>query len=285
VHRPPIEAPDSSDTPSGRKDASKGVVQAEPVVLIGAFPQWHGGHSYGPRYLTPLVPWLVLLAALGLRALLDRRAPGMRLELAAGATLLVCSVLAQERGACARETWTWNMTPNNISLHPERVWNYNDSQLLAGFLHVPLPQVIPRYVIGDRVDMASVDAERYLVSGWSGSEGTFRWTDGRAADLVFGLDAIEPLVLEMEIDGFLPPRRVREQRVGIELNGEIIEIVRVTQRGTIEVAVALPRARLAKENRLTLRLPDAAFAAPFGLGKDPRQLGVAVHSFCLRRPD
>jgi hypothetical protein len=102
------------------------------VMLIAAFDQWHGGHSYGPRYLTPLVPWLVLLAALGLRALLERRAPRMRIELAAGAVLLACSVLVQARGTLARDTWTWNKTPNDVSLHPERVWSWRDPQPLAG---------------------------------------------------------------------------------------------------------------------------------------------------------
>ena len=105
------------------------------VALISIFEQWHGGHSYGPRYLTPLVPWLVLLAALGLRALLERRAPAMRIELAAGAVLLACSVLVQARGTCARATWEWNKTPADVSLHPERVWDWRDPQLLAG----PLP--------------------------------------------------------------------------------------------------------------------------------------------------
>lgn len=228
------------------------------VLLIGAFPLWHGGHSYGPRYLTPLVPWLVLLAALGLRALLDRRMPGTRLELGAGAILLACSVAVQARGACVRETWTWNLTPNDISLHPERVWDWRDPQFLAGLLELPQPQVVPRYPVDEGVNMAASDADRYLLSGWSGNEGAFRWTDGRAADIVFGLDRTEPLVLEMEMDPFLPPRRVRKQRVGIRLNGTTLQTLRMTQRGRTRIAVELPQARLRNENRLTLFLPDAA---------------------------
>jgi hypothetical protein len=255
------------------------------TALIAAFPNWHGGHCYGPRYLTPIVPWLVLLAALGLRALLDRRARGMRVELVAGAVLLACSVFAQARGACARETWTWNTEPNDIGSHPERFWNWRDPQLLRGLLRPALPRVIPRYVLGARTEMASAAADPFLVSGWSGSEGTFRWTDGRAAVLAFGLDPVEPVVLELALEAFLPSRRVHEQRVRIELNGAILETVSVNRPGTVDVALALPLARLARENRLTLLLPDAAFAAPFGLGKDPRKLAVAVHWFGLRRPN
>ena len=88
------------------------------LALIAAFGLWHGGHSYGPRYLTPLVPWLALLAALGLRALRDRRTRAMRVELGVGALLLAASVLVNARGACARETWKWNAIPDNVSLHP-----------------------------------------------------------------------------------------------------------------------------------------------------------------------
>lgn len=113
------------------------------ILVVGAFEDWHGGHSYGPRYLTPLVPWMVLLAALGLRVMLERRAPGMRIELAAAAVLVVCSVLVQARGAWARETWEWNKTPSDVSLHPERVWIWRDAQPLAGIVPRPFAGAKP----------------------------------------------------------------------------------------------------------------------------------------------
>lgn len=253
------------------------------LALIAAFPLWHGGHSYGPRYLTPLVPWLVLLATLGLRALLDCGARGRRIELCAGALLLACSVIVQARGAWVRETWMWNFEPDNVSLHPERVWSWRQPQVLAGLVRPPLPETAPRLVPGTRLDFASPQAELYLLSGWSGPEGTFRWTDGRAAELVFTLDDAAPMVLEMDLEAFLPPRRVREQRVRIELNGATVAMVRVSRRGVVPIAVTLPPTEPARVNRLTLGLPDAAFASPLGLGKDPRQLGVAVHELRLRR--
>src|SRR5262249_53904434 len=78
------------------------------VALTASFLYWHGGHGYGPRYLAVIVPWLVLLAAIGLRPLLEIRARGARFELALGGLLLACSVAVQARGALMRETWTWN---------------------------------------------------------------------------------------------------------------------------------------------------------------------------------
>jgi len=269
------------------------------VVLIAAFPHWHGGHAYGPRYLTPLVPWLTVLAALGARASLDQRARDRRAEWTAGAFLLVVSMFIQARGTWARETWTWNMGPANVSLHPERVWGWRNSQLLAGLVPAPLPPVIARYTLGDRIDVGSSGAEGYLLCGWSGAEGkngekiseksgeTFRWTDGRTAELVFELASVperQPLVLQAKLEGFLPPGRVREQRIELELNGRSLATLNVNRRGPMEVAAAVAPDRTARINRLTLRLPDAAFAARFGLGSDPRQLGVAVSWLRLGPP-
>jgi len=252
------------------------------LLLFALFPTWHGGHSYGPRYLTPLTPWLALLAALGLRASLDRHAPGRRWELAGGAILLACGVLVQARGAFARETWVWNAVPDNISLHPARVWSVRDAQPLAGLLAPPMPRAVPAYVPGTRLELASPDAERFLIpGGWSGSEGTYRWTDGHRAELVFGLETIEPLMLELEVEPFLS--RGHEQRIELELNGHAIGEVRITRPGIQTVEVQLPAAAVARENRLTFRLPDAAFASPLGLGRDPRQLAIAVHSLRSRR--
>ena len=235
--------------------------------------------------LTPLVPWLALLAVLGLSAAREQRAARLRIELCVGAALLACSVLVQARGAWARETWNWNVTPSDVDLHPERVWRWRDAQPVAGLFRTPLPQRVPLFPVGGKLDFGSVGVEPYLLSGWSGGEGAFRWTDGRAAELAFGLPAVEPLLLEMQVEAFLPPRRVREQPVKIDVNGTALETVRLNQPGTTTIAVRLPAAALKRENQLRLELPKASFAAPFGLGSDSRQLGIAVHWLRLRREE
>ena len=75
--------------------------------------------------------------------------------MAGGAILLACGVLVQARGAFARETWMWNAVPDNISLHPARVWSVRDAQPLAGLLAPPMPRAIPAYVPGARLELSS----------------------------------------------------------------------------------------------------------------------------------
>lgn len=114
------------------------VIVAHLFVIAGFMPWW-GGHSYGPRYTTGLVPWFVLLAALGLRALLDwkEKHPEVagtlrwRAPLVVGCALLVLSAIINGRGATAGNPLRWNVRPINIDDYPERVWDWRHPQFLS----------------------------------------------------------------------------------------------------------------------------------------------------------
>jgi hypothetical protein len=104
-------------------------------VAISSFNHWWGGHSFGPRFSTGLVPWFFLLAVLGLRAMLDWREEHrttLRAQLACGAALLLVSMFINTRGATSHATWLWNMRPAEIDQHPERLWDWTQPQFLAG---------------------------------------------------------------------------------------------------------------------------------------------------------
>jgi hypothetical protein len=133
--------------PSGRLALVALIGMAGQIALVSAWRggasglAWAGGHSYGPRLLTELVPWLAVLAILGLRAMLDDRSrpgrSGHRLELAVGALLLTLSVAIHARGAVAKETLEWNETPVTVSSDPERLWDWQSPQFLAGLTSPP----------------------------------------------------------------------------------------------------------------------------------------------------
>jgi hypothetical protein len=122
------------------------------IAVISSFAHWWGGHSFGPRFTTGLVPWFVLLGILGIRAMLnwreqaasDSTRSGWRVQLACGALLLLMSAFINTRGAASHATWLWNMRPLEIDQHPERLWDWSQPQFLAGILPKLHPGESPR---------------------------------------------------------------------------------------------------------------------------------------------
>jgi hypothetical protein len=108
------------------------------IAVAGFFPWW-GGHCYGPRYTTGLVPWFVLLSILAVKAALTAQEKyhskgatlGWKMECIVGFLLLLCSVVINGNGAVNRRTSNWNLRPVNIDERPERVWDWRDPQFLA----------------------------------------------------------------------------------------------------------------------------------------------------------
>lgn len=110
--------------------ALAGVVIVGHLVIISGFVMWHAGMAYGPRYTTGIVPWLFLLAILGVRAMLDC-GPAPRAALAAGVVLAALSVAIQSRGAFVLATWLWNTQPPIETHADEKVWDWRSPQFAA----------------------------------------------------------------------------------------------------------------------------------------------------------
>ena len=99
-------------------------------LSISAFPHWWAGHSFGPRFFTDVVPYLVysLLPVLDATAAL---APAPRA--AAAATLMLLFGLGAGihlHAATSQGPWRWNDGPPNVDDAPARVWDWRDLQVL-----------------------------------------------------------------------------------------------------------------------------------------------------------
>ncbi len=109
------------------------------MIVVSGFVPWYGGHCYGPRYSTGIVPWFSLLGILAVDARLRWRAIGSvkdsnfrwRTEWAFGAILFLSSMTLNALGATAHRTWLWNSRPINVDEKPERVWEWKYPQFLA----------------------------------------------------------------------------------------------------------------------------------------------------------
>jgi hypothetical protein len=106
-------------------------VSAAHLVLISAWLVWWGG-GYGARLCTDLVPWLVLLAILGCRALIDGEPAAPRRRCVAwGIALLILSVGMNAPGALSPAANAWDSTG--------RLWDLRHPQFLAWILPPAAP--------------------------------------------------------------------------------------------------------------------------------------------------
>jgi hypothetical protein len=246
------------------------------MTIISGFSLWHAGASYGPRYTTGIVPWLVLLGVLGLRALFDDDRP-RRIELTIGALLAALSVLIQSRGAFAVETWRWNVMPPIETHTITKVWDWRWPQFAAGILP-PTATIaeLPTYKLGADLDLTSASSDAYLVTGWSAREEKYRWTDGNVAEIALSCDVTPlPVSLELEAGAFLAPGRIERQRLDVEVSGTIIATIHFAEPGKHRVVLPLPGRLLGPTTRIVFRLPDAARPADIGFNADRRMLGLA----------
>jgi hypothetical protein len=255
------------------------------LVALSGFAHWWGGHSYGARLTTSLVPWFVLLAILAVDAFRATSRGGVwrPAEVVLGvvtALLCISSIAINAIGAFSRQANDWNVFPESIDRAPDRLWSWQRPQFLAPFVEpqgpfLPLP--------GDGLHLGTPEADRYLGFGWAAGEGAFRWTEGRGRSTIrFSLPGGRPGVLEFDLRPYLDAGRIPEQRVIVTLNDR--DLGEVTLRTADFVTYGVPVAADVSRQQNVLRLshPDAASPAASESTQDRRQLGVAVRTIRWR---
>jgi len=251
-------------------------------IAISGIGHWWGGHGYGPRYTTGMIPWFFLLAILGMKAMLagNKTKPAVsvlrrRAVAFSGIVLAAASVWINGRGAISLATSEWNSRPMNIDTHPERIWDWRQPQFLAGLLPPPAPD-FPLIEPGTRIDFTQDASEKYLWYGWSNAETDFRWTDSSSAAIVFALSENKPAALQIAMAPFLAPGKLDEQTVIVNLNGEIIATLSLITSETQVYSINLPLNVLRQKNVLKFEMPNAAAPVSFNLNEDRRPLGIRV---------
>jgi len=249
------------------------------VLTISGFSNWWGGDGFGPRFTTDLVPWFVMLTVVTIKAALTWRQQRREwdlawvIQLAFGALLLAVSVFINARGALAVETWRWN----NIGLG-NKLWDWRQPQFLAGLITPPLDQDYSPLVIGSEIEFANPESSnKYLWYGWSWPEAGFRWTDGKEATFIFGLDKPADLKFKMKVLPFIREGIQDQQRIYLYLNGVLIDSLVLNSNRDTQLSVDLPSSLLRQQNTLRFRLPDAASPELLKVSPDQRQLAIAIY--------
>lgn len=131
---------------------------------------------------------------------------------------------------------------------------------------------------------AGSGAEVYRVSGWSGAEAEFTWTEGTSAKLKLPIpDHDAALVLRMKLGGLIHPPDLPRQSVAVYANGEKIADWQVSEPADFTAPIPPELTRNAEDLDIELRIPDAASPQSLGTSYDGRLLGVRCYVVELRR--
>lgn len=98
------------------------------TYLISSFPNWWGGHAYGPRYMSDMVPYFVVLLIPYVAMITESKQHWVPATVML--VLLVPSFALNKIGATRWSTLSWNVIPNNIDDDQSRVWDWSDPQFL-----------------------------------------------------------------------------------------------------------------------------------------------------------
>lgn len=242
------------------------------LVVISSFPHWWGGHSFGPRFTTGLVPWLVLLAMLAVEAMLcaeaqsEQRRMGLRrLQRVFASGLLLLSLFIHTVGATQHATWLWNTRPLPIDEHPERLWDWRQPQFLAKYLPYPPPS---RFPLMRTVDFSGRDGDEYLWYGWTRT-GDELWAEANSA-MVFTASTQSRTTLILKLSAFVVPGRLDKQDVTVLLNDKPLTAFSITDGEPHQYSLVLPAELLLPQNTLRFRMPNATSEQQLGIGNDPR---------------
>jgi hypothetical protein len=97
-------------------------------IVVGAASMWWAGHSFGPRFMTDVVPFLVYFTAFNFRLPAAVRPQKQKALSATIAVLALISAVINAQGALRQVTMDWNVAPRNIDQDPSRAWDWWDPQ-------------------------------------------------------------------------------------------------------------------------------------------------------------
>jgi hypothetical protein len=94
------------------------------LLIYSKYSVWWGGHCFGPRYWTDVIPIFAILLAIALDWIIDRS----RILTVIGALAIIWSIALQAIGAFCYPS-DWNLAPRNVDQHHERLWDWRDTEI------------------------------------------------------------------------------------------------------------------------------------------------------------
>jgi len=251
------------------------------IIVYSAFSVWWAGWSYGPRFLTGMLPALTMFLGLYVKDIsFNIKTRKNLLVICIISILLIWSVFAQLVGVFCYPNGNWDGDPN-VDLHPDRLWDWKDTQITRSFNAGIIP---PRNLIKDLLVLANppqdIVAGGTLGKGWYGIEiwdGTStRWMENNA--LIYLLSPENHTSnLSMRITSFYHPRTLE-----IYLGGELAARANVSSAGFQDMMASIHLMKGTNTMRFHIREGcERPFDKPELNNHDSRCLSVGVQNLTV----
>lgn len=190
-------------------------------------------------------------------------------------------VFSIEKGEVRKRTFATTLVLEGSPYDP-RAWKVRQIQDL------PKRAQVETYHWGKTIEFGFTgNSEGYLKDGWSAPEDGFTWTNATRASLVIPLIKPHfPFLLEMNFRPLIVENKLDSQTVHILINGHRIGMWKLTEGGFATHSIIVPQKVVNSSDLLNieLELPNATRSLrDLGVGRDKRQLGIAVKSLQLDR--
>jgi hypothetical protein len=255
------------------------------TLVYGAFTVWWAGGSYGPRFLAGMLPGLSIFMGLFIEDLhfdIKNRTSKSLFIIFIISLMLIWSVFVQFVGAFYYPNGNWNGDPN-VDYHPERLWDWNDTQITRTFCAGMIPPSGVKGILKliNIITIKDKDiARETLQSGWNGIEIwngiPTRWMQSNAAVLVQS-QSNSTAALTLQAQSF------HRQRTLEIRSGNYLTSIAVPSTGFVNFTA--PISLKEGENTIILRVPEGC-ERPCDIKElnsaDTRCLSVAVQNVRIR---
>jgi len=202
------------------------------IVYMGKFYAWWGGHCFGPRYFTDIMPILVIFMVFSMDRI--KKKGVTRAVLAA---LVVYSLLVQIMGVFIYPDGWNNILEDDKGFHREYLWKCRDSQLVRCIKRaiknrqfllerakdgIGERKSMQYYALNDdTMDFKKTDSGRFCEYGWSSTEEWGTWALGPESVVLFSLKNRKDRI--MIIKASAVRSFGRNQVMGIYINDTLLE--------------------------------------------------------------
>jgi len=142
------------------------------------------------------------------------------------------------------------------------------------------PTERPDYTPGQMLDLRSGGNGRpYAGEGWSDPERERHWSTGEAAEIILPgqFETGRAYTLQMSVQPFLASGLHEQQRLKVEVNGEVLARFELEHPRRQQLSVTIPAGQVREDTfRIMLITPDHASPAMLGSGSDERSLGISL---------